>query len=639
MELMSLDYDKLKESPQYVRAFENLKETSTETLNSLLEQLENAKQTAAQVLSPDQLREYTSTIQSIMDELDSRNPFQSLSDKKKELAEAEEELARAQIELENARQTAEAVKGGAKIENGVKSSKYNPKTGKIDSTKAYLSEAQALEQVRKKTENYNAAKDKVIKKDTQVKKSEKEVRAQISELADTIDELGKSIGGPAGEIISLIGSIGTFTMTAMSGVEAAANTSANAISTVEKASVILAIVSAAVQIATKIFDMFGKDDTTEKYEKAKEAYESYINILDRVIEKQLELAEALTGDNANTAYQKAIDTIKEQSSNARVLGRQYLDSGASRKSHSKGYNEVKDMSWEGWNQAAQTLGMTIDQFKEKMNGRMTGLFDLSDEEIAKLQENAGIFWSQLDSDTQKFADQIANGVGKISEVLEQQIADTTLLDAETLRSDFQELLTDMDNDSADFAGNFEEYMKNAILNSMIKEEYMQQLEDWRKKFYNAMDDGVTEDEYNALKEEGQRIADAMKARRDDMADMYGWAEDDTEREASQKGFDSMSQDSADELNGRFTTMVTHTYSINEGVKQIQSTTDKIVEKLVYLSNLDKNISEMTKYNNTIITHLSDISSNTARLETIEKTMSSIKTGIDTLNTKGITLKR
>ncbi|MEO5159959.1 hypothetical protein ABH158_20810, partial [Bacteroides ovatus] len=187
MEIMNLDYNKLKESPEYVRAFENLKETSSETLNSLLTQLENAKQTAAQVLSPDQLREYTSTIQSIMDKLDSRNPFQSLSDKKKELAEAEEELANAQIELENAKQTAEAVKGGAKIENGVKSSKFNEKTGKIESTKAYLSEAQALDQVKKKTENYNAAKDKVVKKDNQVKKSEKEVRAQISELADTID--------------------------------------------------------------------------------------------------------------------------------------------------------------------------------------------------------------------------------------------------------------------------------------------------------------------------------------------------------------------------------------------------------------------------------------------------------------------
>ena len=57
MELMGLDYDKLKESPEYVRAFENLKETSSETLNSLLTQLENAKSTAAKVLSPDQLRE------------------------------------------------------------------------------------------------------------------------------------------------------------------------------------------------------------------------------------------------------------------------------------------------------------------------------------------------------------------------------------------------------------------------------------------------------------------------------------------------------------------------------------------------------------------------------------------------------
>ncbi len=50
------------------------------------------------------------------------------------------------------------------------------------------------------------------------------------------------------------------------------------------------------------------------------------------------------------------------------------------------------------------------------------------------------FWSQLDSDTQKFADQIANGVGKVAEVLEQQIVDTTLIDYASLRSDFQDLL-------------------------------------------------------------------------------------------------------------------------------------------------------------------------------------------------------
>lgn len=639
MELMNLDYDKLKESPEYVRAFENLKETSSETLNSLLNQLENAKSAAAKVLSPDQLREYTSTIQSIMDELDSRNPFQSLSDKKKELAEAEEELANAQMELENARQTAEAVKGGAKIENGVKSSKFNEKTGKIESTKAYLSEAQALDKVKKKTENYNAAKDKVVKKDNQVKKSEKEVRAQISELADTIDELGKSIGGPAGEIISLIGSIGSFTMTAMAGVEAAADTSANAISAVEKASVILAIIGAAVQIAMKIFDMFGKDDTTEKYEKSKEAYESYINILDRVIEKQLELAETLTGDTANAVYEAAIANIKKQSENAKVLGKQYLNSGASGKSHSKGYDEVDDMSGEGWKQAAETLGMSEKEFKKKMGGRMTGLFDLTDEQLLKLQSDAGVFWSQLDSDTQKYADQIANGVGKVAEVLEQQIADTTLIDYDSLRSDFQDLLSDMDADSADFADNFEDYMRNAILNSMLKDEFMDRLTAWREKLYNAMDDGVTEDEYNALKAEGQQIADEMKARRDAMSDIYKWDKDDDEREASKKGFASMSQDSADKLDGSFAVMTSHTYSINEEVKSINSGTEKIAEKLSYLINMDKNMSEMLRCNDTIVSHLSDISNYTSNLVEIREFMYAVKLGIDTLNTKGITLKR
>ena len=642
--LMGFDYEQLKKSPDYIRAFENLKETSTETLNSLLTQFENAKSTAAQVLSPDQLREYTSTIQSIMDELDSRNPFQSLSDKKKELAEAEEELANAQIELENAKAKAEAVKGGSKIENGISSSKYNPATGKIESTKAYLSEAQALDLVKKKTEKYNAAKDKVVKKDNQVKKSEKEVRAQISELADTIDELGKSIGGPAGEIISLIGSIGSFTMTAMAGVEAAADTSANAISTVEKASVILAIIGAAVQIAMKIFDMFGKDDTTEKYEKAKEAYESYINILDRVIEKQLELAETLTGDTANAVYEAAIANIKLQSENAKVLGKQYLNSGASGKSHSKGYSEVDDMSGEGWKQAAKTLGMSVNEFKNKMGGRMTGLFDLTDEQLLKLQSDAGIFWSQLDSDTQKFADQIANGVGKVAEVLEQQIADTTLIDYDSLRSDFQDLISDMDAESADFADNFEDYMRNAILNSMLKDEFMDRLMAWREKLNNAMDDGVTEDEYNDLKEEGQKISDEMKAKRDAMAEMYGWTTDeDSEREASKKGFASMSQDSADELNGRFTMANVLIADIKTELQShtliFQGITSGIGDIKTISTSINENVKIIKDNMNTIVGHLSNIDTNTARLEGIEKDMKSVKTGIEKINDKGIKLAR
>lgn len=161
--LMGADYEQLKKSPEYVRAFENLKKTSTATLTSLLSQLENAKQTAAEVLAPDELREYTSTIQDIMNELDSRNPFKALADRKKELAEAEEELAIAKKNLET-------VQSGEKV---VKSISYNKDTGETE--KIYLSSAEALEK-------YNKAKDKTAKLDTEVHEAERKVDDVMGEL-------------------------------------------------------------------------------------------------------------------------------------------------------------------------------------------------------------------------------------------------------------------------------------------------------------------------------------------------------------------------------------------------------------------------------------------------------------------------
>ena len=398
--------------------------------------------------------------------------------------------------------------------------------------------------ISEKSEKTNTSPNKRSQKEWQ------DLYKTLSKVEKEFDEIGKTVGGTAGEIISAAGSIASSTLQMIDGITTLANSSSDAmagtaqaasksIQAVEKASVILAIVGAALQITTKMFDLFGSDTTTEKYEEAKEAYQSYINILDKVIDKQLELAESLSGDNAQAAYDRAIELVKTQSEAARVLGKQYLNSGSSWKSHSKGYKEVDDMSAAGWADAAKALGMSVSQFKNAMGGRMTGLFDLTDEQLAKLQEEAHIFWAQLDSDTKNYANQIAEGVAQVKEVLEQQMTDTTLIDVDTLRNDFHDLLTDMDADSADFADNFEDYMRNAILNSMLKESYMGRLEEWRKKFYAAMDDGVTEQEYNALKEEGQQIADEMKAQRDAMADMFGWESESTSQSSTSKGFQAM----------------------------------------------------------------------------------------------------
>ena len=271
-ELIKLDYKQLTESPDYIRAFENLRETSTGTLNSLLEQFEKAKQAAAQVLSPEDLREYTTTIREIMDELDSRNPFQALADRKSELAEAERELAEAQRNLET-------VNAGGRVSTGVR---YNDRTGKMEET--YLTAAAAMEK-------YNKAQDKVARSSSRVEKAEKEAADIVGDLARAVEELGGAIGGQAGEIITLMGDVALFTLTTIDSLGKVAQTGVNAISAVEKASVILTIISAAIQLFQKISEL-GNNRAFRQYEAYAEKIKEINALTDAVNEYRIAALEA-----------------------------------------------------------------------------------------------------------------------------------------------------------------------------------------------------------------------------------------------------------------------------------------------------------------------------------------------------------
>lgn len=271
-ELIRLDYKQLTESPDYIRAFENLRETSTGTLNSLLEQFEKAKQAAAQVLSPEDLREYTTTIREIMDELDSRNPFQALADRKSELAEAERELA-------EARKNLETVNAGGRVSTGVR---YNDRTGKMEET--YLTAAAAMEK-------YNKAQEKVARSSSRVEKAEKEAADIVGELARAVGELGGAIGGQAGEIITLMGDVALFTLTTIDSLGKVAQTGVNVISAVEKASVILTIISAAIQLFQKISEL-GNNRAFKQYEAYAEKIKEINALTDAVNEYRIAALEA-----------------------------------------------------------------------------------------------------------------------------------------------------------------------------------------------------------------------------------------------------------------------------------------------------------------------------------------------------------
>lgn len=488
--LMQLDYEQLKQTPEYIRAFENLKYTSSETLNSLLGKLESSKQAASKVLNPEQLREYTTTIREIMGELDERNPFQSLVDKKEDLALAENELSNAQIELENARRQVEDVKNGKQVENGV-STEYNSQTGKIDSTKVYLSEAQALNKVKEKTEIYNRAKDNVVEKAEKVKDAEEKTKSVIDNLSKSISDLGTTIGGPAGEIISLIGDIGSFTMMAMSGVDAASKTATTSIQTVEKASVILAVIGATVQIAMKIANLFNKD---AKKEKNIEKIQDQIDVLKRSYDN--------LGDAVDKAYSadasNLIDQQNEMLEQQKVLIQNQIIEEKNKKKSDDG--RIKE-----WEEQLEAIDKQIGENKEKQIDAIMGS-DLK---------------SAIDDFAQAYADAWSAG-----------------------------------NDRAKSSKDLVKDMIKQMIMESLKAASSEPMERLRKKLADFYKDGII----SAW--EREQIEKDAAAITKDLDSQFGWADEylrgdeegTSQADSSKGGFETMSQETGEELNGRFTAL-------------------------------------------------------------------------------------
>lgn len=248
-------------------------------------------------------------------------------------------------------------------------------------------------------------------------------------------------------------------------------------------------------------------------------------------------------------------------------------------------------------------------------------------------------------------------------------------DLKTAINNFAQAYADAWAKGDDKAKSSKDLVKNMIKSmvmEMLKADFTEPVEKIRKKLDEAVygkeirtlfgkkkrigGDGKVDEVEQAVIE--QMVKDMMN----DLDKDYAWADrfmkdDEAEggstREASQKGIAQASQESVDRLDGVMTNIQGHTYSINDNVRAILETMKGTAtpgipgsEKATGLSNhtvsladIDRNMSSMIGLGSTAVSHLSSIADNTARLMTIEQTMSFIKTGIDTMNTKGITIKR
>lgn len=366
------------------------------------------------------------------------------------------------------------------------------------------------------------------------------IASAAKELTGILEKLGVESDSTAGKVTSVLGNTASYAATGASvggpwG----------------------AIIGGAIGMATGLVGVLGADYSA--YNKMKEEYASLIDVWDILISKKKEYVDISYGDEARKAGQEAIDILNKKSQAKIDLGIERLNSGASAGSHSIGVRIRKSMTqneWDQWDEFARSIGMNPDA----IGGRLTGLFSLTGEQLSKLQEDAPTFWAKLDDDVKGYLQDIIDCNEEIENMKEQLKETMTGVSFDSFYDNFVSTLSDMDKDSKDFADDFENYLKNAILSNLVANKYRSKIEELYNDWANKSDsngDGIfdlTSSEADELRKAQQALAEEMIAERDAMAEVFGWTSSASSQESSKKGFATMSQDSADELNGRFTAL-------------------------------------------------------------------------------------
>lgn len=294
---------------------------------------------------------------------------------------------------------------------------------------------------------------------------------------------------------------------------------------------------------------------------------------------------------SNEALQKSIDALTEQmkdasmSESVMLYNQQIAElnaaeanqsqqmqrtaSASNRKNHSSGYRIDKGMSDVEWQRISAITGQAVNS--------AGAFFALSSENMAKVQTHLPDLYAKikdLADDGYKDAAQYMDGYieyAKQREELEMQYYEKlTSTSYDNVRSKFKDMLRDMTMSARQFSQNFNELIVDNITEALMTQKYdpliKQLYKDWAKAMEN--DGRISEGEMQQLEHQRQVIYDMMQNDRqyiDELTERFGDYSEDT---ASSRGFASMSQDSADELNGRFG-------AVQMAIEQIRSTEEMV----------------------------------------------------------------
>lgn len=464
----------------------------------------------------------------------------------------------------------------------------------------------------------------------------------LNECAGAFDEIGEAVGGTTGEILKAAGQIATSTLSMINGIVTLANSSgtamagtataaSTAISTVEKASVILTVISAALQVATAIANLFNNDDAKqEEIEKLQERIDqlqweldnrdilrineeygsSLVRVRQSICDTRVELiAAAQATDNWTLAWQALCGKI---SKNAVAL----------EKTVEKLASAYEKMSYT----SGKTLGENhysdyYEQLKNISEQQILIQEQIDNEKSKKKTDNGKITeWEQ------KIEELGAQAKAIIDDMLEDIIGGSAEDIAEELSDAFFEAFANGEDAAEAWGDKVKEItadiVKKMLVQQMLEGEIGKLFDKYKSQWFKDGQFVGTE----GVKDSMSNFMNDLFAVESTMEQVWAAIPDelkefltgDAEREGASKGIATASQDSVDELNARATTIQSHTFSISENTKLLVANTTAILGSVQAIEHHTEAISN--------------------RMETVEAGVENLRNTLDDIQIQGIKLK-
>jgi hypothetical protein len=583
--LSELDFNELKDTINWDVVFGNLDKVAKKELQKVKRQIVSFRNSPEfkKSATPEQMQVIEEAIGKIDSEvIEKGGLFGNLTESIREYSEAVDELTAAQRDYD------EAVR------------QYGADSAEAEAARKKRNKAEAGE--RNAGNNLEASKDKAVRNITAVADamntlgeadmSLSSFGSAVGSLVDTLSASGSKIGGIIAAILAILDQIGQKGLEGFVG------------------NILETVMHAAGGLWDSIGRLFGvkglggifKGADYSGYNEMVDQYNRLNEIWDELIDKKKEYIETSYGAEAQKVGEEALALQRTAIDSYRILGKERLNSGASTGSHSIGVRQRKWMSSQDWAAAGAALGEDFYRYGIG-EGRMTGLFDLSVEQLEKLKSEAPTFWAKLDDDVRNYLDKIIEGSEKLGDIQAQIKEQLTQMSFDSMRDAFYDTLLDMESGAEDFSEDFSEYLQKAILKTSLSKVYDKRLQEWYDKFANYnKEGGIDTGEYKDLQQEWNDIVKDALEERDSLKDIFGWTSSSSSSQSGRAGtVTSMTEETAGRLEGIGNATLDHVISIDNNLTRhlegMATSLGKIAgnsEYLRHLETINENIAELRR---------------------------------------------